>query len=71
MGRAQEPTEEARSRVSIPRRSQQKIDCLALGIHCLIEVVPLLFNPDLGLIDTVGIVGDAQVWSTPLVKFGA
>ena len=34
-----------------------------------IEVVPLLFNPDIRFIDAVGIVGAAQVWPTPLVKF--
>jgi hypothetical protein len=39
-----------------------------LGIHCSIEVAPLLFNSDIGLINTVRIIGDAQVWSTPLVE---
>jgi hypothetical protein len=70
MGRVQELTDEALSHVSIPRRSQQKIDCLALGIYRPLEVALRPFNPDLGRIDTVGIVGDAQVWSTPLVEFG-
>jgi hypothetical protein len=43
MACAQHLAEKARCCVSIPSWTQQKIERLALGIHGLVEVVPLLF----------------------------
>jgi hypothetical protein len=61
MDRAQHLAEKALCRLSIPGCTQQKIERMALGIHGTIAVVPLLFDFDIYLINTLGISGRFQL----------
>ena len=60
----------AREFLGIARGTQHEVQRRSTSVDCPVEIAPLLFNPDVRLIDAVGIVGEAQVRSTPSVEFG-
>ena len=60
-GRLQHLAEEAFGGLRIPSGAEHKVNRLAGGIEGAVEVVPFPYDFDLGLIDSVGVIGRPQV----------
>ena len=54
----------------IPFCAEHKVDRLAGGIDRAIEVIPLPFDFDIGLINTVRVIGWAQMRAASFLQFG-
>lgn len=52
-------------------RTQHEVDRVTRGINGPVEVIPLLLDPDIRLIDAVGVVRRFQQRSTTLSSSGA
>jgi hypothetical protein len=70
MRRARDLAEEAFGGGSITRRIEHEVQRRARRVHSLIEVVPLLFDLDVGFIHAIGGIGGVQQWPASLVEFG-
>ena len=60
-GSLQHLAEEAFGGLRIPSGAEHKVNRLAGGIEGAVEVVPFPYDFDLGLIDSVGVIGRPQV----------
>jgi hypothetical protein len=60
---------EALGGLSISRRTQEKLERVALRINGSIEIHPFLFDFDIRLIDCPGISSGVEVWPTAFVEF--
>ena len=54
---------------SIPFRRQQKLDRLARGVDCTVQVPVLALNPYIGLVYPVGLVRGPKMWPAALIEF--
>jgi hypothetical protein len=51
------------------RLAEQEIDGLPCGIHGSVQVSVLPFDPDVGFIDTIALIGPFQMSAAALVQF--
>ena len=61
VGSLQHLVEEAFGGLRIPSGAEHKVNRLAGGIEGAVEVIPFPFDFDLGLIDSVGVIGRLQM----------
>ena len=54
---------------SISFAAEHKVDGVAFGINCSVEVLPPLFDFDISLIDAVGVVGRLQIRLGSFLQF--
>jgi hypothetical protein len=69
-GSLQHLAEEAFGGLRIPSGAEHKVNRLAGGIDRAIEVIPLPFDFDIGLINTVRVIGWAQMRAASFLQFG-
>jgi hypothetical protein len=68
MGGLEHLAKKALSRLRIARGTQHEIQRGTCGINGAVEVVPVLFDLDVGFIHAIGIVRDFELRPTPLVQ---
>ena len=56
--------------LGVARLTQHEVERIAVGIHCLVQVMPDLFDFDGGLVDSVRIVGGLEMGPSAFVEFG-
>ena len=61
--------EEALGCLCISFAAEHKVDGVACGIDCSVEVLPPLFDFDINLIDAVGVVGRLQIRLGSFLQF--
>ena len=68
VGPAQNFAEESLGRSSATSLIQEEVECLASRVNGSIQIQPLAFDLDVGLINLPRIVGLLQVWATAFIK---
>ena len=68
-GCRQSLSEEPLGRICIPSRGEQKVDRLAHGVDCSIQILVLAFDLYIGLVDPIAFVRGLQMWPTSLIQF--